>query len=289
MVLLSKVAFIESGSPDTVVSAPVVLDGGDGATRTGFSIEPIELILEDGQLVWQKADYQLQLAGLRGSSSNETQLATWADGQTELSVVGVGTGFIFHGSGYLNVDTSVAEGAATWRFHMTKQSVRGYKDGSYISGMVLAENGFADYLWGDSDASGKADGWSEEGTGTFSFADGEQTIEADENTAALIREMVYPFPGQNLTFSVDVLEYVSAANLTRTIEMEYQNAAGAEISTDSTTFTGTGIKSVSGKVPAATHSIVFRVQIVETGTGAASISFRNASLRNDGSTTYIPR
>lgn len=289
MVLLSKLAIIEDTTPDNVVSAPLVLEGGDGATRTGFSIEPVEVILESGQLYWPKADYQLEVAGLRGSSTDETQLDTWSSGNTDLILIGYGTGFIFHGRGKINSDVGLGEQTATWRFRVTKQAVRGYVDGQYASQMLLSENGFNDYLWGDADSDGVANGWSKVGTGTLTFSSGVQTIEVDENTASLEREIIYPFPGQNLTFSVEVTAYTNAAQLTRTLDVEYINAAGTTISTDTETFTGTGIKSTTNEVPASTHSIKFRVEVTETGTGSADISFKNPSLRNDGSTVYISR
>lgn len=289
MVLLSKLAIIEAGSPDTVVNTSIVLDGADGATREGFSIEPVDITIENGQLYWPKATYRLEIAGLKGSSSDQTQLQTWAANGTDLNFSGYGTGYIFQGEGKINADPSVGGEAASWRMVSQKQSVRGYESGRLNARMLLSENGFNEYLWADDDSDGVANGWSSVGGGTFTFTGGNQDIEADNETTSLERELYFPFPGQDLTFSFTVDSYDNASNLTRNIEMEYLDDSGSTLSTDSDSFTGTGLQSVTNTVPASTNSIIFRIEITEGGTAASSIAFNNPSVRNDGSTVYIAR
>jgi len=285
MIGIHKLAITDN--TDTL-QMPVILDGGEDATRAGLTIETEGAEILNGQLFRPYETRQLQLAGLFDNSQT-AQIQSWVDSQTPLTFAGIGTGLVFRGSGILNAEGGFNDNIASWKVLSAARTVKGFSGGRLINPFMLSPNGFNDVLWQDS-GDGTAEGWNI-ANGSGSFSNGEQTITADEENVKFERTLFLPVITP-VTFSVEIVSTTNASNLTgREVKMEYRNQSAVVIGQDITSFTGSGIKQVTGTPPEATISITFKLRIEESSGDATSSDLvcKNPSFRIDNSTKYIAR
>lgn len=306
-----KIAITEQASPDNVVVLTAINEGVDGSAVFGVSNEHSELSIEGGMSYIDSANPSLDVRVLKPSSSDVTQIKSWASNQTNVQVTGLTTngGFffgsgsgisVFSGSAGVNpVKISVNEqlsDADVFAFRITKRTNFGFdSNGLHQGGFWAGKNLIGDYNFVDSDSSGNADTW-EPYLFTSSFSGGAQTLVNDESGTANFwgRTLFMPFMEEEFTFSLDIDSFNEyGGDYTQLLNINGENASGGVVAVGlsgiATEVTGTGRFSVTLKINKTDVKAIelrFVSTMLSSGTQPAEFTVSNPMLTIDGSTVY---
>lgn len=294
---LRKIAIINDASPDEVAILSNVTEGVDGASNFGLGDnDEIEyLTIEDNQQVHDRITRALDIRTLVGESGEETNIDGYVSNKTPIYIAGLGVdGFVLIGDAQtsnepiLLVKHEQHGDNDVWALEATKTSLVGHDvdTGLYESGFWVGENGLGAYLWADADSDGIADGWSATGFTSTSFASGAQTLEADTTQRDFERAIYFPFEGETLTFSINN-DSRSGSYSTEQIEVEFVDTSGSVISSQTSTFSSTGRKSVQATTPSGSNlsKVICRFSI-QASSGTVTNDVSDPMLSLGTSTTY---
>lgn len=290
---LRNLAIIEDASPDNVVNLIPVTEGPEGAAVFGASNEHETFQVQAGQLVLDRGAPELSVVCLKPDTSDITQIESWVDNQTDVYVSGLTLdGGIMFGDAEnstqavkLQANEAVSDNDL-YAFTITKQTPPGFdpSTGIYQNGFWVGKNLLGMYQWGDADSSGIADGWGAAGFSTTSFSSGQQTLEADTTQRDFERSLWFAFEGQQVTFSIDI-DSRTGSYATEQIELSFLDDSGSQISNETTSFSSTGRKSVTGTVPADTVQVVSRLSL-QASTGTVTEVVADPTLKLESESTY---
>jgi len=290
---LRKIAIVEDASPDNVVVLSNVTEGVDGAATFGYSMSEQTVTAENGQTIMDMMDHELDIRTLVGSSSEETDLDSFVSSETEVYVAGLLIdGFLHFGDKQTTSELARIGKANKYsdrKSHgimITKRGTPGFdpSTGIHSGGVKAGANGLGLYVWGDADSSGVADGWSATGFTTSTFATGTQTLEADTTQRDFERAIYFPFESEQITFAINN-DSRTGTYTTEQIELEFVDSSDSVISSQTTTFSSTGRKIVTGTTPANTVQVVCRLSLKATS-GTVTNEVSDPSLRIGTETTY---
>jgi hypothetical protein len=292
---LSKLALVNpsvdgSGDFDALSetkSFSVVQEGAAEASRQVISIEPNTQVIENNREIITSKNYNITVTGVY-SDSTKTQLYTWASAQTNLVFTGYGLdGSILQMEGTLQINKGF-EDNMSYRFSSMREAKGGYNtsDGKHSAEMSYCKNGLALYGWQEGSTSGVAAGWTN-GFGdpansfeTVGFSGGIQRVaESTNNDRALYRDIHFPFAGQTLTFSIDVVETSDPANNDYTgalIGIQCYNASNGTVNSQETQArSATGTVQVSKTLPSTCKWVRISVE----GDSGCDFEFQNPTLQ----------
>lgn len=291
---IKKLAIIEDASPDNIVVLSNISEGVDEASTFGYETEEAALTIEDGQTIHDAIEHTLDVRTIV-PDSGDSQLQTWTDNLTSVyvSAIGVDGGILFG-------DVQTGEGAVRFykddqfserkaiKIMATRKTIPGYDSstGLFENGIWVGSNLLAGYEWADADSDGMADGWGNEGA-TFNvttFTSGQQTLEAGTSVSRFVRRIYFPFEGEEVTFSLDN-DSRTGTYATEEISIQFIDDSDAVISTETTTFSTTGRKSVTGTTPANTIKINVLFSIAASSTTVTSV-ISDPALQLGTKTTY---
>ena len=290
---IKELAIIEDTGTDVAVNLIPVTDGVDNAAVFGIGNEHNSLGVANGQAYLSDGSPSLEISVLKPSSSDVTQIESWSDNQTDVYVaaVTVDGGFFFGDkqttTGAIKMTTNEAlTDNDLYTVNISRRTTPGFdpSTGLYQGGFWAGDNLIGGYQWGDKDSSGIADGWSAAGFTTTTFASGAQTLEADTSQRDFERSIYFPFEGQQLTFAINN-DSRTGSYATEQIEIEFLDSSDSVISSQTSTFSSTGRKSVTGTVPANTYQVVCRFSI-QASSGTVTNDVSDPSLRTGTETTY---
>lgn len=299
MILIGKkLSIIENASPDNVVLLDNISEGVDGSSVFGFTSEPSEIKINDGQTYINRKTNTLDVRVLKPSSSDVIQLKSWASNQTKVSVHlstidGVVQFGNYDGTTLGNECTIVINEQLVsediFAFKVTKDATVGFDSntGVYEGGVWAGKNMIGDYEWGDKDGSNVADGWTIVNASASSFSSGQQSITCSTTACDFQRRFwVTSFRGREITFSLTTVSFdVGTYDDARAIIAFYDSSEGFITSQTSSTSTTPERVSVSATVPSnAVYCLVIYKTTANSGTLETVIE--NPSLRVDGKTTY---
>lgn len=291
---IKKLAIIQDTTTDVIVLLSNISDGVDGASTFGYSTEETALTIEDGQTVMDALEHTLDIRTI-ADSDEASQLESWTDNLTKVNIVGVGIdGSLLIGDGQTG-EGSVRfykddqfDQRKAFKIFATRKTTPGFDSdtGIHENGIFAGQNLLGGYVWGDADGGGVADGWSATGFTTTSFASGVQTLEADTTARDFQRAIWFPFPGEQITFSVNN-DSRSGTYATEQIEIEFVDTSGSVISSQTSTFSTTGRKSVSATVPSGSDvaKAICRFSI-QASSGTVTNEVSDPSLQIGTGTTY---
>lgn len=292
---LKKLAIINDAATDEVAILSNVTDGPDGASTFGLEEDVQPLSIEDQQTIHSRITRTLDIRTLVGSSAEETNIDGYVSNQTKIYIAGLGVdGFYLIGDKentdhpVLLVKSTQYSDNEVWELAASKDVQPGHdpSTGLFESGFWVGQNALGAYLWGDADSDGIADGWSASGFTTTSFATGQQTLEADTTVRTFKRGIWFPFEGVQLTFSIDN-DSRTGTYTTEQIQIQFFDTSGSSISTQTTTFSSTGRKSVTATTPTGSNLAYLECQLDLQATSATVTSIvSDPALRLGTSTTY---
>lgn len=288
---LTNLAIIEDASPDNVVNLTPVTEGPEGSAVFGATNEHENFEIQAGQIVLDRASPELSVVCLKPDTADITQIESWVDNQTNVYVAGTSLdGGLFFGDAQntlkaikLQSNESVTDNDL-YAFTVGKETPPGFTDGLYQNGFWIGKNLLGMYKWGDTDADGVADGWSATGFSTTTFTSGQQTLEADTTRRDLERAIWFPFEGQEITFSIDI-DSRTGSYATEQIEIEFIDGTGSVISSQVTTFSSTGRKSVTATVPSTTVKVISRLSL-QSSSGTVTEVVSDPALKLESESTY---
>lgn len=272
---LQKVAFIDTSDLSDTVVLSTMLEGSGGATRAFVEDEVESYIAEDNQSIDDTVTYPFTMAGLPTDSTDEAQLATWANGNSKLSIVGVAYGqFMEIQNAYLQFIANTTE-RRTWVLKVKRTGGIGYDDnGKMDTEFMMSSNGLDMYKWQEG-ATNLPAGWTKTG-GTTSWGSGSITFStAGATVLYLVREDIYVphLVGKTLNASITVSAVTDTTGLY--LGLAYYDSSDTIIGTESKTdITTTGAVSVSAVVPSTAMYARLRVKIAQND----SVTFATPTL-----------
>jgi len=270
--LLSNVAIQDTKAAANIVYLANIMEGVDGAATFGYSLEPTAAKVEDGQTQQYKHTHTLDIRVLEASAADLTKLKVIEAGSHPVRVSGYSPDgfFVIDDAAQLTMHEQYTELIAR-RILVTTTGVNGYGGtapvvklpvyaGDNLLALYKVNSGSASYLNGfDQGDNGTVTG------GTVAIANGD-IIES--------RQIFFPFPGLDVTAVMNVVTGTAF-----TFGIYPYTSAGASLTPISSTSTGTGIKTVSGVLPANTAYISMFIQA-----DAVSFSCKEPAIRLAGTT-----
>lgn len=277
---LHKVGFINPDDETENLVLSTILEGADSATRSFVEEEAEAYVTEDNQEI---KDGQIFTFTMAGKPNGSSQLETWADNKTKVSISGLayGDGLLVDNA-YLTYLPQTNE-RRVWAVGARKSAPMGYDDdGKLDTEFMMSKNLLNMYYWQEGDT-GIAAGWEKTGgTTAWDSANSEQDFSTTGATEVFLRRDVYfPFEKQ-VTFFLTVDSITVTTGVT--IQIQAFDEDGDEIgSTSSESVSSTGVSSVSKTLPEGTVRVRLRIGVGQDD----SISFSDAGLSIGTSTTYI--
>lgn len=303
---IKKIAIVQKDDPnnggnDTLVILSAVNDGVDGASVFGYTSPKESLEIEAGNTYFQSANHELDIRVLKPTGNaysgqeNLQQIKDWVDNKTEVYVQALCVdGFITFGD-YSSTSNPVILtaneqliGNDVFALKITRKSTVGFDSGTSIyEGQIYAgTNGVGGYLWADGDGDGKADGWGINSvSGGFSFVNNIQTVEANTVSRKSERLVLFPFEGQEVTFSLTIDSIDANPYQAHRIQLNFLDNTDSSISTSSQDISSTGRVSVTDIVPSGTVSVICRFEL-DASVSNVSTSFSYPMFSINGSTEY---
>ena len=294
---LSKLALVnpsvdESGdfdSLDETIIFSVVQEGAAEASRQVISIEPNTQVIENNREIITSKNYNITVTGVY-SQSAKAQLYTWADAQTNLVFTGYGLDdSILQMEGTLQINKGF-EDNMSFRFSSAREAKGGYDSttGKHTAEMSYVKNGLALFGWQENGSTDIASGWTNgfgDPANSFDFVDfnivnneGIQTVgETTTDGKALYRDIHFPFAGQTLTFSIEVVDTGDANDYTGAlIGIQCYNASNVAVNAQVTqAISETGVVQVSKTLPATCKWVRLTVE----GDNDCEFEFKNPTLQ----------
>lgn len=231
------------------------------ASNFWYSTEETESRIEDNQIGPGTIGHTLDVRVLPDSSA-ATNLQTIVDNERAvfISVLGIDGGVLMGDIESDNKKCRLSYGkrfdgtVEDYKIMATKRGPWGYdtSTGQHSAGVWAGRNLLLGYEWGDADSDNIADGWSATGFTSTTFASGTQTLEADTTQRDFERAIFFPFEGEEITFSIGN-DARSGTYATEQIEIEFRDTADAVISSQTSTFSSTGRKSVTATTPSGSN------------------------------------
>jgi hypothetical protein len=275
---LRKLAIIDTSDLDDTQLFSIYQEGASEASRQAISIEPNSATIENNREIYTSKVYDITLSGLYTSSA-QSQLSSWSDG----------TNLFFSGYG-LDNRILQAEGTLEWVrgfednasnvFSSQREAIGGYEsNGKHSSGMSYCKNALALYDFVEGETSGIAAGWAKTG-GTTSFSSGRQTFSTTGGSPVYLRrEIHFPFPNKQLTFSLTCTSVTENDDVS--ISITEHLSTGFE-NTETNSSIGTGMETVSITTSDDVQYIIVEVEVNQND----SITFENPSLALGTNATY---
>lgn len=291
--LTKRIALTDANDLSKTETIINVSDMGDGASSFVYSTDYEEVTIRDMQKLPFTVTHTIEMIGLPTSDINTANLDAFADPDTDSRLAMIGT------DGALVAQESVKveyldkhNDGLFWRIKITFKTKPFREDDTSrkAGGLHVGENILALYQFIDSNGDGIADGWSNNGFDTVSFASGTQSLDAnnDGGEARLdFEKLFFPFNGEQLTFAVNVDTYTNNGH-SESILVEYLDDTGSVIQTDSTSLSSTGRKIVTSTIPdnAVEVIVAFRSNDTGSATGISSYDLSEPSLTVDGDDTF---
>lgn len=271
---LSKLALVNTSDLTETLQFSVVQEGAAEASRQVISIEPNTQVIENNREIITSKNYNITVTGVY-SQSAKAQLFTWAENRTNLVFTGYGLDdSILQMEGTLQINKGF-EDNMSFRFSSMREAKGGYNSttGKHSAEMSYCKNGLALYGWQEGSTTDLAAGWTDT-VETVDFTAGVQTLtDATVGSGTMYRDIQFPFPAKNLTFSIDVTDD-SASNAL--IGIQCYDDAGSTTGVQSTTaISGTGTTQVSKTLVAACEYVRVSIEIGSTDT----VKFQNPTLQ----------
>ena len=288
---LTKLAIINTSTLSETQTFSVVQEGAAEASRQIISIEPNTQVIENNREIITSKVYNITATGLY-STASRSQLNTWATNQTSLVFSGVGLdGSILQAEGTLQVVTQF-EDNASFRFTSSREAVGGYSSstGKHTAEMSYSKNGLSLFNWQEGSTSGVAAGWTNgfgDPANSFDFVDfnivnneGIQTVgETTTDGKALYRDIHFPFAGQTLTFSIEVVDTADPDDSNYTgalIGIQCYNVSNNAVNSQATqAISATGTVQVSKTLPSTCKWVRISVE----GDSNCEFEFKNPTLQ----------
>jgi len=211
-----KIGIRDNASPHNTLSLTAINEGVDGSAVFGVSNEHNELTIEGGMTYINSANPSLDVRVLKPSSSDVTQLKSWAENSTDIWVTGITTNGAFMFGGYngetlenpakISVNEQLSD-ADVFAFKVTMQTDVGFNasTGLHQGGFWAGRNLLGNYSWGDADGDGDPNGWTNTGGNYLTtFSSGQVELTQDSATCELERRINFPIVGETLTFSISI-------------------------------------------------------------------------------------
>lgn len=283
---LNKFSVIDTSDLTDTVTISTILEGVEGATRAFVEDSTENYVIEDNQDIQDTIVYDFTALGVRGSSSDQTELEGY--GTTDLVLAGYSYNTFFQADDCKLQFRHTGKDRRAWMFKTRKTGGTDFDSaGKLETGFMMSENGLNMYNWQEGSTSGIAAGWTKTGgTTAWDSVNEEQDFSTTAaSTLYLYREVYVPhLAGKQLTFSINVRAVTSTTGLF--IEILEQDSSGSTIGSPTQfAFGTTGKKSVSVTLASNVHTIRTRVRIGQND----SVSFDEPQLSIGTSTTYIPR
>ncbi len=274
---LERVGFVNPSTNTENVSLSTILEGSPGATRTFVEEESEGYVSEDNQEI---KDGQIFTLTMAGKESGQTQLSTWADNHTKLSISGYAYDkFLFIDNAYLTGRINANE-RKVWELGARKAGAIGYTDGKLDTEFMMSENGLNMYYW-EEGTTNMAAGWEKSGGTTLWSSGTLQFTTTGATKLHLYRDLYFPFEKQ-VTFFVDVTAITVTTGIT--VGIVAYDESGAEIGSESTqAVSSTGVESVTRTLPSGTVKVRVRVSIGQDD----SITIQDPGLNLGTTTNYI--
>ena len=270
--LLSNVAIQDTTAASNIVYLNNIMEGVDGAATFGYSLEATSVKVDDNQTQQYMHDHTFDIRVLQGSSADLTKIKVIDANNNPVRVAG------YSPDGFFVIDDpaqltyhSQYDSVIADRVLVTTTGVNGY--GGTAPGVKLpvyaGDNLLAVYKVNSGSASAlnsfdQADSGTVTGD-SMSFGSGD---------TVLSRSIFFPFPGLSVTGLVNITTGTSYS-----VAIVALDSAGSVLSSISDNFTGTGVKTVTGVLPASTASVQFEIV---SGTG--TVVFKEPAIRLQGST-----
>lgn len=278
---LQKVGFVNDADNTENVVVSTILEGAPSATRSFVEEEAEEYVTEDNQAIKDSQIYTFTMAGKPTAS---TQLETWANAGTKVSISGLAYGeALLMDNAYLTFREQPNE-RRVWTIGARKSGGVGYNsDGKLDTETMLSANLLNMHYWQEGSTATIASGWSKTGgTTAWDSVNEEQDFSTTGATVVYLqRDLYFPFEKQ-VTFYLTVDAITSTTGLSAQIQALDENGSAIG-TTSSQALTATGLRSVSRTLPSGTVTVRLRVAIGQND----SISFSNPGLSIGTSTTYI--
>jgi len=272
--LLSNVAIQDTKAAANIVYLANIMEGVDGAATFGYSLEPTSAKVEDGQTQQYKHTHTLDIRVLEASAADLTKLKVIEAGSNPVRVSGYSPDgfFVIDDAAQLTMHEQYTELIAR-RILVTTTGVNGYGGtapfvklpvyaGDNLLAVYKVNSGSATYLNGfDPGVAGTVSG----DIYTITTATG----------IVLSEYIFFPFPGQSLTASINVTTAGSGGSLS----ILPFDSTGAGLTPITASFSGTGIKTVSGVLPA--NTVYVGLEMIN---GATTIAFKEPAIRLAGTT-----
>ena len=271
--LLSNVAIQDTSNLSNIVYLNNIMEGVDGSSTFGYSLEPSAVKVDDNQTQQYLHDHTFDIRVLQGAAADLTKLKVIDANQTPVLVSG------YSPDGFFVIDDPASltyhsqyDSVIADRVLVTTSGVNGYGGAApgnklpvYAGDNLLA---IFNVLEGSASA---LNGLDYSATGTVT---GDAMAITGAGTV-LSQRIFFPFPGLNLFTSADITVGTNGF-----IGFNAYDATDTIIGSGIVSaWAGTGYKTstFSTNVPSGTVYIRFRLQ------GLASFTFRNPSIRLQGS------
>jgi len=270
--LLSNVAIQDVTSAINVVYLNNIMEGVDGAATFGYTLEPTSVKVDDNQTQQYMHTHTLDIRVLQGSSADLTNIKVIDANNRPVRVSG------YSPDGFFVIDDpaqltyhSQYDSVIADRILVTTTGVNGYGGTSPLTRLPVyaGDNLLAVYKVNSGSAS-YLNGFNQGDTGTVTG--GTVAISNGDNIES--RQIFFPFPGLAVTGSINVVTGTAA-----TLAIQPYTSTGTALSAITTSISGTGLKTVSGVLPANTFYVSLFVQA-----DAASFSCKEPAIRLQGST-----
>lgn len=286
---LSKLALVNTSTLSETKTFSVVQEGAAEASRQVISIEPNTQVIENNREIITSKNYNLTVTGVY-SGASKAQLFTWAQNQTSLLFTGYGLDkSILQMEGTLQINKGFEENMS-FRFSSAREGVGGYDSttGKHTAEMSYCKNGLALFGWQEGETTGVASGWTNGfgdpansfDTVDFNIVSNEGIQKVGEITTdgrALYRDIHFPFAGETLTFSIEVVDTGAANDYTGAlIGIQCYNASNVAVNAQVTqAISETGVVQVSKTLPATCKWVRLTVE----GDNGCEFEFKNPTLQ----------
>jgi len=268
--LLSNVAIQDTTAASNIVYLNNIMEGVDGAATFGYSLEPSSVRVDDNQTQQYLHEHTFDIRVLQGAAADLTKIKVIDAGNKPVRVSG------YSPNGFFVIDEpaqltyhSQYDSVIADRVLVTTTGVNGYGGaapgtklpvyaGDNLLALYKVTAGSATFLNGfDEGDSGTVTG------GTVAIAD-QEDIES--------KQIFFPFPGLAVTGSINIVS--SSGGSVRILPYD---SAGSPLSQITDTFSGTGVKTVSGALPA--NTVYIALQVFADG---GSLSCKEPAIRLAG-------
>lgn len=285
---LHKISFVNESALTETVTLSTMLEGAEGATRVFIEDTAENYVTQDNQAIDDTLTYKLTAAGIPSGSTDETQLSTWANAGTKLTVTGYAFDtFLYAENVIISFRGSTSE-RRVWKIGGQKTGGTDFDSGGKLqTELMISKNGLNLYNWQEGSTSSVAAGWSKSGgSTTWDSVNEEQDFSTTGAPTQNFSRRIYcpNLVGKQITFFLNAVAVTSTTGLS--IEIEEYDESGSKISTDSTSaISAGGGQSVSRTLSSTVNYVLLKVNIGQND----SISFRKPGLTIGTSTTYIAR